>query len=66
MGFLGKHNVRFKIHRDPEILRRPRCPKCQSIDNSVERSVAIDTPEEPRIQYRKCRACGYNFKTILE
>lgn len=65
-NWLGKNSVGVPIPGSAEIIRRPRCPKCNSIRNRVVRSVEIESPEDPRIQYRKCADCGNNFKTILE
>lgn len=45
------------------VWQRVKCPKCRSTDVPV-RSTADSGP--PLVQYRKCRRCGTNFKSIGE
>lgn len=65
-GFLGDHNVRFKIPRDITSLYRARCPKCGSLKVPVYKSETIEQPDDTRVQYRKCEDCKHNFQTTVE
>lgn len=66
MGFLGDHNIHFKIPRDVTTLYRPRCPECGSLKVPAHTSEKIEDPRDVRTQYRKCKDCGHNFKTTVE
>lgn len=46
-------------------IRRPRCPRCRSVDLHTRRT-AGDQGDGSILRYVRCRQCGESFKVVVE
>lgn len=46
------------------VIKATRCPYCLTRNRNVYRSLPVESGS--RVQYRRCRSCGFTFKTIID